>query len=167
MADPAARGLPHVGRVPGVSRLCDRGLRRQCRSIALTTPAWIAALLTTKITCWINSNTLQTAVLVEEIPEKVLFVFLDVAIRFGIVHSCENSFSTGSTSGFDRDAESINGGFLAWLDQRREPGASLLRLSQLLRCPCAVQASRRGTHTASVGSRETRDELRIVYETGA
>ncbi len=108
-------------------------------------------------------NILRTAVLVEEIRKTVLFlVFLGLRPDSALLHLGKDYLEPLSDILVRRDAESINGGFLAWLDHRRDPARPFFVFLNYLDAHTPYKLPAGATHRFGQKPR-TRDELRIIY----
>jgi arylsulfatase A-like enzyme len=108
-------------------------------------------------------NILQTAVLVEEIRKTLLFlVFLGLRFDSALLHTGKDYLEPQSDILIRRDAESINCGFLAWLDHRRDRARPFFVFLNYLDAHVPYKLPAGATHHFGQKPR-TRDELRIVY----
>lgn len=108
-------------------------------------------------------NILKTAVLVEEIRKTVLFlVFLGLRYDSALLQTGKDYLEPQPHVLVRRDAESINGAFLAWLDRRRDRARPFFVFLNYLDAHAPYELPAGATHRFGQKPR-TRDELRIVY----
>jgi membrane-anchored protein YejM (alkaline phosphatase superfamily) len=108
-------------------------------------------------------NILRTAVLVEELRKTILFlVFLGLRHDSALLHLEKEYLEPEPEILVRRDAESINGGFLAWLDRRRDRARPFFAFLNYLDAHTPYKLPD-GAAPRFGQKPRTRDELRIVY----
>ena len=111
-----------------------------------------------------KTNILHTAVIVGEIKKMALFlVFLGLRHDAALLQTVQDFLGPQADVLTRRDAESVNRGFLAWLDHRRDPGRPFFAFLNYLdaHVPYKLPA---GASPRFGKKPQTRDELRIIYD---
>ena len=119
-------------------------------------------LPTTKITRSRNLAFLRTAVFVKEILRRMFELGYADRIRSPAI-PCQNSLSVGFTPALAKTRDRSIARFSTGSPAGRG-NASVLRVSELHRRPCAVQAAGWSATPLRPQAREADDEIRVIYE---
>jgi arylsulfatase A-like enzyme len=111
-----------------------------------------------------RGNIFRTAVIVGELWKTALFVvYLSLRHDTAVLRTVQDVIGTSSHILVRRDAESVNRGFLRWLDNRREPGRPFFAFLNYLDAHAPYKVPSGAIHRFGEKPK-TRDELRIVYD---
>jgi arylsulfatase A-like enzyme len=111
-----------------------------------------------------SGNALRTAVLVDELWKTALFVvYLGLHHDRAVLQTVQDIIETYSHILIRRDAESVNHGFLTWLDHRRDPARPFFVFLNYLDAHAPYKLPSGAAHRFGQEPK-TRDELRIVYD---
>ena len=109
-------------------------------------------------------NILRTAVITGEIQKTALFlIYLGLRHDAALLQTVQDFLGPQSDVLARRDAESINRGFLTWLDNRRDPGRPFFAFLNYLDAHVPYKLPSGASHRFGKKP-QTRDELRIVYD---
>ena len=131
--------------------------------IVPTIPVWTAALLTTRIMCWIQSIFFERPLLGPNSEDGSLRGLPGFAPRPALLRTVQDFIGPQYDPLVRRDADSVNRGFLEWLDHRRDPERPFFVFLNYLDAHVPYKLPSGATHRFGQEPR-TRDELRIVYD---